>query len=130
MNLVLDTNVVLDLENGDRPTISQLSEMRSFSGELSVTAMTYYEVYYGVLKRGESRRNTTVKNLDSYELLNTSRESSMKLAEIRKSCADDGRHIPVMDMLIASIVMAHGATLVTRDKHFKEIEGLNVVVLE
>jgi len=35
-----------------------------------------------------------------------------------------------MDLLIASIVMAHGATLVTKDAHFKGIPGLDVVVLD
>jgi len=51
------------------------------------------------------------------------------LPEINKETEVSGRKLPTMDLLTASIVMAHGATLITRDEHFKDIEGLGVVIV-
>ena len=36
--------------------------------------------------------------------------------------------IPVFDVLIASIVMDKRAMLITFDEHFKNIEGLEVII--
>ena len=47
-------------------------------------------------------------------------------AEIFGKAARQGGQIGDLDTLIASIVLAHGETLVTRDRHFRRVPDLQV----
>lgn len=130
MTLVLDTNVVFDLESQSRETVSKLEELaRQHPGRPYITSLTYFEAYYGALDKGARGRQIMLEHLDSFGLLNTTRGSAIKLAELRKSQREKGREAQLADLLIASIVIDRGMTLVTRDRHFEGIEGLKVVVV-
>ena len=130
MSLVLDTNILFELERDDKGVISAVAELKAkHPGRICITSLNYCEVYHGALDRGERSRRETLDYLDSFGLLNTTRGSAIRLAELRKSQKAKGAEVPVMDLLIASIVIDRGMTLVTRDKHFEGVEGLKVVVV-
>jgi len=50
----------------------------------------------------------------------TAREYGQIKARLRAK----GRPLPENDIWIAAIARLHGLTLVTRDQHFREVEGL------
>ena len=53
----------------------------------------------------------------------TSKHYGKIKAELKKK----GKPIPENDIWIAALATQHNSTLVTRDKHFKNIDGLQVV---
>jgi len=130
MILLLDTNIVVELAKEREDIISRIQElMEGLPSKLHISSPTYSETYYGCLNKGKQAREAILQYLDSFELMNTSRESSIIFAQLRDHFQKTGKNIPPMDLLIASIVMANGATLVSKDKHFKQIGGLDLILL-
>lgn len=64
--------------------------------------------------------------LDLYQFDGNAPENA---ARIFKELRREGRMINELDILIASIAMSHDELLVTRDKDFKKINNLKVLVL-
>ncbi len=130
MTLVLDTSVVIELAKGDGDTISKLEKLRQKRpGKLCITSPTYSETYYGCLNKSEKARRSMLDYLNSFELMNTNRQSSIILAHLREQSHETGNKIPPMDLLIASIVLAGKGTLVTKDRHFSFVRALDSVLL-
>ena len=46
--------------------------------------------------------------------------------ELYAALLNKGKPIPINDVWIAASAKQHGLTLITKDKHFAEIEGLDV----
>ena len=59
-------------------------------------------------------------------VLNTDSISAQYYGETTAFLFKKGKPIPANDVWIAAVTMQHGLTLVTRDKHFNEIEGLKI----
>ena len=57
-------------------------------------------------------------------ILNADENTAQFYGSIVASLYKKGKPIPINDVWIAAIALQHGLTLVTRDKHFSEIEGL------
>jgi tRNA(fMet)-specific endonuclease VapC len=51
-------------------------------------------------------------------------ETTFSYGAIKTALRKKGKPIPENDIWIAAIVLRHNLTVVTRDKHFKEIDGL------
>ncbi len=65
--------------------------------------------------------------LENIDILPFSFNSAKIAAEVESRLREKGLEINLIDILIASIAIEHGLRLVTRDKHFSRIEGLEVV---
>lgn len=50
--------------------------------------------------------------------------TAKEYGEIKNTLRNKGRSIPENDIWIAAITKQYGLTLVTRDEHFKEVEGI------
>jgi tRNA(fMet)-specific endonuclease VapC len=130
MTYILDTSILASVKRGDNESLKELSRLQKLSSTpLGITSPAYSELYFGYLRKSPHEAEIAIKRLDELILFNTTQESSIIMAKLKKDLNNKGKPIPIMDLLIASIVMAHGATLITRDEHFKDIEGLNVVVV-
>lgn len=53
-------------------------------------------------------------------------ETSQQYGKIKNGLRVKGRPIPENDIWIAAICKQHGLTLISRDEHFKEIDGLPI----
>jgi tRNA(fMet)-specific endonuclease VapC len=53
-------------------------------------------------------------------------ESARNYGAIRDELRRKGRPIPDNDIWVAAIARQHNLTLITRDTHFQEIEGLSI----
>lgn len=130
MNYVLDTSVISGAERGDTQSKKALSDLAQKSrGKLSITSPTYSELCFGYLRKSHHNFEIAIRRIDQFDLLNTNRKSSMIFARLKKEAEESGNPLPIMDLLIASIVMANGATLLTHDRGFEKIKGLEVVVI-
>jgi predicted nucleic acid-binding protein len=54
-------------------------------------------------------------------------ESAVIYADIASTLSGSGRRISTFDELIAAIALRHDEPLVTRDRHFAAVEGLELI---
>ncbi len=119
---LLDTNIVIALLAGEKSVLEALSEV----DEVFLSNVVLGELYYGAFK---SRRS-----LDNIERIEELAENSVviscdehvarKYGEIKNTLRAQGRPIPENDIWIAATAIYYKLTLITRDRHFEEVEIL------
>ncbi len=95
--------------------------------ELSTTIINYTELLFGAYKSAKSVENLAAirRFLDSLEIVQFDRDSAEIFAQLKASLQKEGNVVADMDLLIASICLANGLTLVTNNtRHFEKIAGL------
>ena len=128
MRLAFDTNILIEIDLLNQKLTERLKELRKKApASPTIPSPVVSEYYYGFL--GIEKPDIALKNLEIYEILNTSKQSSFIFAEIKHELTTTGRLVPDMDMLIASICMAHDATLVTFDAQFESVQRLKKIIL-
>lgn len=127
--IILDTNIYIGIERNNQRIIEKLSKLNLF-GIPTITAPTYSEIYWGLLKGKKIEFENKLERLNKTNLQNTTKNSSKIFAEIKFHLEKIGKMIPLFDILIASIVIDNNATLITTDEHFKQIPGLKIIVLK
>jgi len=127
--IVLDTNILIEFEAHNVELIKFLQNLtKKFLSKPYITSANYSEFLYGFIKESPKKQEKAIEFLEEYKLLNTSKNSSRLLAKIKYELEKKGKMIPIFDVLIASIVMDKKAMLITFDEHFKNIEGLEVII--
>lgn len=122
---LLDTNIVIGLLASDSSICNSFSSIQ-FSG-LPITVLG--ELYFGAYLSSKKEKNIAalqqlVKTLTVYQ---TSDDVSVKYGEVKSELKNQGTPIPENDIWIAAITLSYQATLVTRDSHFNNIKGLQIV---
>lgn len=129
--LVIDTNILIELEHGNKKVFSYIQGLLEKNPSRPViTSLTYSEFLYGTVKESPKKEEKAKEFLEIYDILHTTKNSSALVAEIKNELEKKGKAIPIFDILIASIVMDRNATLLTMDSHFKNIPGLQIVIIE
>lgn len=120
----MDTNVVIALFAGDPAIVESLR--REAAVFLCVPVLG--ELRYGAL--ASARTESNLARLDDFAnaviVLPCDTETAASYAAVKFDLRKKGRPIPENDVWIASIARQHNLTLLTRDAHFREIEGLEV----
>ena|SRR3989344_7792648 len=122
---VLDTSVAIhilkDVELGK-------FILENFKAELtSTTSITLNEVLIGTREKDLQK---VIEFFTNFEVLPFDEKAAHKSAEIEKELNKEGSPIEKLDVLIASICINKGLSLITTDKHFLRIKGLNVILPE
>ena len=91
--------------------------------------MTAYELLKGAylsVRRKENLLNVkeTISNL---QILDLSPEACIEAAEIYSELKTAGRLTSEFDILMAAIAKANGQAILTNDRHFKSIKGLQLI---
>jgi predicted nucleic acid-binding protein len=127
---VLDTNLLIEIEKGNEKIISLIQGLISkYPCKPVITAPTYSEFMYGYLQ-SSNKEEKAKEFLEAYDLLQTTKNSSLLFAKLKYNLMKKGKAIPLFDILVASIVMDRNATLLTMDTHFKNIEELRTMIIE
>ena len=87
------------------------------------------ELYYGAEKsKSKSRNRERVKRfVSTFEIVPFDEKACITYAKVRCKLERSGIPIGPMDLLIASIGLAHNFVVVTNnDKEFKRVKGLKV----
>ena len=129
MSFIIDTSILIEIEKDNKLISSRLEQLESIKGNICITSPTYSEFYLGLLKLPKEKLEKGKERLDKYKLLNTTKNSSRLLAEMKHDVSKAGTMIPIFDLLIASIAMDNQMPLVTLDEHFKKISILNSILL-
>lgn len=121
---LLDTNIVIAIFAQEAVIQQRLSEAEA----VFVPSIAIGELYYGAYKSG--RVDANIARLGNFIAENTVLECDTLTADyygrIANLLRQKGRPIPDNDKWIAAIAMQHQLTLVSRDAHFQEVDGLLV----
>jgi tRNA(fMet)-specific endonuclease VapC len=120
----LDTNIVSAWLKGEAGIADKVD-----NSEVYVPIVVIGELYYGAAYSLHVQKNT--KDIQQitrhYELLLIEEDTTILYGDIKSSLRKKGKPIPENDIWIAAISQRYNMTLVTRDNHFSEIDGLKLV---
>ena len=123
-NYLLDTSVIIAFLRRDSDVLNQMQKRQS----ILIPMIAVGELFYGVLKSGYGgKREAHLRQfLASSVVLGGDRETGYWYAFIKNQLRQKGRLIPENDIWIGALGMQYQLIIATRDKHFTEIDGLNV----
>lgn len=122
----LETTFLVDLLKGEKRAIEAYKKIRD--SKFYTTSISAWELVRGPKLAGRKKElETALKMLENIDILPFSFKSAKIAAEVERHLREKGMEINLVDVLIASVAIEHGLKLVTRDKHFARIEGLEVV---
>ncbi len=128
MTFVLDTDICSYLLKRSHPKlIERVADVEA--GELTISAVTSFELQFGVRRLPQPGRWTHVIEafLSNLQVLPFDEAAAAAAADIRAELEGDGTPIGAYDLLIAGHVRALGSTLVTNnEREFERVRGLTL----
>jgi tRNA(fMet)-specific endonuclease VapC len=121
---LLDTNcLIYVLENRHEGEIL-LKEKK-----LYVPSPAIGELYFGARKSARIEWNLERVRvfITRFVILPCDHETAEFYGEIKAALKRKGKPIPDNDIWIAAIASQHNLSIVTRDRHFNEVDGINLV---
>lgn len=130
MKLVLDTNIYSDYAEG----LPVVVDFLAIHGEdILLPSIVLGELSCGFMKGSRQRFNE--KKLQEFirklkiEIIDVNQNVARKYGIIYLSLVKKGAKIPINDVWIAACCMATGGTLVTRDRHFRDVDQIEAMVI-
>lgn len=125
---VLDTDICSYLMKRTQPAL--IERVKTFAlRELKVSAITLFELEYGVLRseRRDHLRRVVGAFLENVEVLAWTTSAAYEAGAVRAELAASGSPIGAYDLLIAGHVRSLDATLVTNNlREFSRVSGLRL----
>lgn len=123
-SFLLDTNIIIEVFDGNKTIADKIND----SGNFYISAIVLGELYVGVNRVLNKEKH--LKKLNSFltlcSVLTIDADISNLYGEITASLFKKGKPIPSNDIWIAATAKLHKLTLVTRDNHFNQIDGLDI----
>jgi len=125
--ILLDTNIVIFYLKGQEPVVARLQA--ASPREVAVPNVVAYEIEYGTLKIGSSRRRSVAFGLlAGLTQVPFDHEAARESARIRIDLEARGEVIGPVDLLIAGTAVSLGAALVTSNtREFSRVKGLRLL---
>jgi len=126
--VALDTNIAIELLNGNQTTVEFLSEYDLFYLPITVCG----ELLYGAKNSSRATENESKYQafIDTCFVLNSSILVAEEYARIRKLLKDKGRPIPENDIWISVICLVNEIPIFTKDKHFSHVDDLEILKIQ
>lgn len=123
---MLDTNTVSLVLKQHGAVMARLTSMPTTA--LCISAVTHAEIMHGLARRPEARRlhRAVHEFLLRVEVLPFDRQVSRHYGHFRHRIEGAGKSLSAMDMMIAAHADSIGAILVTHDRAFRQLDGLDV----
>jgi tRNA(fMet)-specific endonuclease VapC len=123
---LLDTNTVSHFVRG-HPTVDR-NIVRVPVTAIAVSSVTAGELLFGLARRpGDGRLNRTVREfLSRIDVLPWGREAAERYGIERALLERGGKTLDALDLLIAVHALTIGAVLVTSDRAFRWVRGLQI----
>ena len=123
-NLLIDTNIIIEIFEGN----TEIADKINAAAGILISTIVLGELYIGINRVSNKAKH--LKKLDSFlslcEILDIDAETSKHYGEITASLYKKGKPIPSNDIWIAATAKRYDLRLVTRDKHFNQIEKLRI----
>lgn len=121
---LLDTNIIAAWFNGEVNIADKIDKAK----EVHIPIIVVGELYYGAAYSIQIEKN--IKNIQNitnrYNVLQIDIETTKLYGDIKAALRKKGKPLPENDIWIAAIAQRYQLTIVTRDKHFKEIESISL----
>jgi len=122
--VALDTNRLTDLFQGD----TALADLLGTCEEVWIPLIVLGEIKAGFYAGTQPYRNQMLLERffakSTVEVLEPDRETAEQYARLFVQLKRAGTPVPDNDLWIAAAVLQHGLTLITRDRHFRNIPQL------
>jgi tRNA(fMet)-specific endonuclease VapC len=119
---LLDTNIVIALFEGDETVVANLD----LASEVFVPAVVLGELLFGAAKSGRPRENAA--KVDRFAAGSSIPACDLHVAReygrLKRDLRAKGKPLPENDLWIAATANRLQLIVVTRDRHFDEIDGL------
>jgi predicted nucleic acid-binding protein len=121
---IVDTCFLIDRMKGD----SSAEQIALDNKQLKTTAISSAEFLYGAKRSGKKNvYKISEKFIRFFPVIPFDAESGIVYVLIAHTLSGTIRHLFPFDELIAAIAPRNNEPLVTRDQHFKAIEGLELI---
>jgi len=126
---VLDTSFLVDLMRGEEEALDALSRIEEEYRDLSTTVVNLLELFRGAYLSERREENIVkvmeiVENLDAIGIAWDTYPIYGTLSAVLK---EKGISLNEFDVVIAALVLETDGIIVTRDQHFRNIPGLEVI---
>ncbi len=123
-SILLDTNVVIELFKGNSSITASLETQQSVNIPFAVLG----ELYLGAYRSSNPKKHIKQVNdfLRKCDVLVADDETANNYALIKSALLNKGKPIPENDIWIAAVAQQFEMVLITRDKHFNEIDGISI----
>lgn len=125
MDLILDTNALTAIADGDAHIATRLS----VADQIAIPVIALGEYWFGIL---QSRRHREYEvwladTLSVIPVFEITERTTHHYAAIRRDLKRSGKPIPSNDLWIAALCREHRFDLLSRDAHFDQVKGLRRV---
>lgn len=122
--VLLDTNILIDIFGGNR----NMAEKVNIYQKIYTSSIVLGELYTGINR--VSNKSKQIKKLNEFlewcTILEINQETAKYFGQLVAQLYKKGTPIPTNDVWIAASAMKYDLILMSGDKHFKQIESLNL----
>jgi len=120
-----DTCAWIDFFNGKQTLLAESLAQSLLRHEVMTCGVVLCELLQGVKKAGE---DVLVLNaLKALPHLEMTRELWQSAGQLSARLRKNGHTLPLSDIVIATLALKNGCAVLTVDRHFSEISGLELV---
>lgn len=118
----LETSIVIDIFRGDEELKNKIMDLGS--GNIFITTITLCELFKGayIYHSPEDKIKDVDNFVDSFKVVGLDKKSCKEFGKIYLKLKKEGKLINDFDIIIAAITKINNLTLITRDKHFENID--------
>ncbi|NUQ24851.1 MAG: type II toxin-antitoxin system VapC family toxin [Saprospiraceae bacterium] len=121
---LLDTNIVVPFLNGETGLKDKLGQYE----DIYLPVFVLGELYYGAFN--SSKKTYNLEKIEEFKeeifILDCDEHTTKIYGEVKKGLKNKGTPIPENDIWISAIAIQYNLTLVTRDSHFYNVDGLSI----
>jgi len=121
-NVFLDSNIVIEIFSGNKLIADKINGLSTFY----ISSIVLGELYIGINRVADKAKHLQKLNsfLELCIVLNIDKTTAEIFGEITADLYKKGKPIPSNDVWIASTVKQYDLTLISRDKHFAEVNNI------
>ena len=122
MKYLLDTNIAVHYLNDDPDIVNKMYNLYN----LSISTITVGELKYGfsISKNKEANLKLLKKFFENIDIIDIDTNVANQYSDIKVRLKNIGKPIPNNDIWIAAVAQEHNLILITRDKHFLDLDFL------
>lgn len=123
--MILDTNGLSAIADGE----VELEPILQKATEVAIPVIVLGEYRYGISQsRDRARYEEWIeKYLSAFRILVVDEQTAVTYSDIRTELKKAGTPIPSNDVWIAALCRQHSMPLISRDRHFDDVQGLKRV---
>lgn len=124
VKILPDTCAWIDFFRGAQTSLATSLEQSLVRGTVVTCGIILFELTQGV--KNAKEENALTNAFQAIPFLDLSRALWIEAGRLSASLRAKGYNLPLSDVLISVLAKEHNATVLTVDKHFSLVPGLNV----